>query len=68
MREIPRPHETWIHYKGLEYYIICVAEHSESNEPHVVYQSKTTGKFWVRPLTMFMSHHESGPLRFTRKD
>lgn len=49
----PKPGEIWVHFKGKEYEIICVAEHTESNELMVVYKNKKG--LWVRPLDMFMS-------------
>jgi hypothetical protein len=53
------PHEPkpgpYRHYKGKEYVVIGVAQHSETLEELVVYQ-KQYGDFglWVRPRTMFL--------------
>lgn len=41
------------HFKGNFYEVICVARHSETEEPMVVYKSEKNGSLWVRPLTMF---------------
>lgn len=43
------------HYKGPQYRVIGVAQHSESEEQLVVYQA-LYGAFglWVRPLSMFV--------------
>lgn len=41
------------HFKRNFYEVICVAKHSETEEPMVVYKSEKNGSFWVRPLTMF---------------
>lgn len=65
---IPQAGEIWVHFKGGEYEIIAIAEHSEGDGEHVVYQSREMGKVWVRPLSMFIGNHESGVPRFTRKD
>ena len=42
------------HYKGKDYQVICLARHSETKEPLVVYRT-LYGDFdlWVRPLAMF---------------
>lgn len=42
------------HYKGLDYEVIGVARHSETEESLVVYRT-LYGDFdlWVRPLSMF---------------
>jgi hypothetical protein len=42
------------HYKGPEYRVFGVAQHSETEQPMVVYQA-LYGEFglWVRPLEMF---------------
>lgn len=42
------------HYKGGEYDVISVAQHSETREPLVVYQCLyDNASWWVRPLDMF---------------
>ena len=44
------------HFKGNEYQIIAVAEHSEDLSKMVVYKALYgEGKCYVRPLDMFMS-------------
>ena len=45
------------HYKGLDYEVIGVARHSETEETLVVYRT-LYGDFdlWVRPLSMFMEN------------
>ena len=47
------------HYKGADYRVIGVAQHSESGELLVVYQA-LYGAFglWLRPLSMFSSEVE----------
>ena len=42
------------HFKGNEYEVLCVAKHSETLEPMVVYRA-LYGDFgvWVRPASMW---------------
>ena len=41
------------HFKGMEYEVIGVARHSETEEPMVVYRALYgEGGLWVRPLSM----------------
>ena len=55
MRNIPQEGETYRHFKGNEYQIIAVAEHSEDYVQMVVYKALyDEGKCYVRPLDMFM--------------
>lgn len=57
------------HYKGDEYTVIGVAQHSESEELLVVYRPEYgEGRLWVRPLPMFnqLVDTPTGPVqRFT---
>lgn len=49
----PRPGR-YRHYKGGEYRVIGIARHSETLEPHVVYQALYGERgLWVRPQAMF---------------
>ena len=42
------------HYKGGEYTVMGVAQHSETGEALVVYRPEYGGRgLWVRPLAMF---------------
>lgn len=42
------------HFKGNEYELICVASHSETLEPMVVYRALYgEGGIWVRPAAMW---------------
>jgi hypothetical protein len=44
----------WKHSKsGVEYRVIGVGKHSETEEDVVVYQSLTDNKLWVRPARMW---------------
>lgn len=42
------------HFKGNEYQVLCLATHSETREPMVVYQA-LYGEYgiWVRPAAMW---------------
>jgi len=40
------------HYKGNEYELLFVAEHTENQEALVVYRSLKDDKIWTRPLSM----------------
>lgn len=43
------------HYKGGEYQVMGIAQHSETNELLVVYRPLYgEGALWVRPLSMFI--------------
>ena len=41
------------HYKGGLYYLIGMANHSETLELLVLYKSVETDKVWARPYTMW---------------
>ena len=52
------------HFKGMLYYVIDIAIHAETDEPHGVYQQLYgERKTCVRPLVMFASEvdHEKYP-------
>lgn len=45
---------TYQHYKGMQYQVLFVARHSETEEQLVVYQALYGERgHWVRPLNMF---------------
>ncbi len=55
------------HYKGQQYRVVGVAQHSETEEQLVVYQT-LYGAFdlWVRPLAMFLEQVEIDGLQQPR--
>jgi len=55
------------HYKGNEYLVIGVANHSETLEPMVVYKALYgEGELWVRPLSMWNETVEVNGVKFKR--
>ena len=56
MRDLPKAHETWRHFKNNTYEIITLAEHTETGEKFVIYKAlHDTMKPYARPLKDFMS-------------
>ena len=55
------------HYKGNEYLVIGVANHSETLESMVVYKALYgEGELWVRPLSMWNETVEVNGVKFKR--
>lgn len=53
---IPQAQEVYRHFKGQQYKIVAVAEHTENGEQLVIYQALYgEGKIFARPLDMFCS-------------
>lgn len=53
--EKPQSGERYRHFKGKEYEIIGIANHSETLEEMVVYKALyDENQLWVRPLPMFL--------------
>jgi hypothetical protein len=46
----PLPGEKYQHYKGGKYEVICLANHTDNNEPLVIYKSLSFGSIYARPL------------------
>jgi hypothetical protein len=46
----PLPEEKYQHYKGGKYEVICLANHTDDNEPLVIYKSLSFGSIYARPL------------------
>jgi len=52
----PKAQEIYRHFKGQQYRIVAVAEHTENGEQLVIYQAMYgEGKIYARPLEMFCS-------------
>lgn len=47
----PQPGEKWQHYKGGQYEIICMCNHTETNEVLVIYRSLSFGGWHARPYS-----------------
>ena len=48
------PRGRYRHFKGNEYEVLCIARHSETTEPMVVYRALYgDGGVWVRPADMW---------------
>ncbi len=55
--ELPRG--IYRHFKGAEYEVLRLAQHSETEEWLVIYrQCYSDGSWWVRPLAMFIDKVE----------
>ncbi len=55
MKHIPQPNEIYRHFKGNLYQIITLAQHSESGEMLVIYQTMSEDyKTYARPIDLFM--------------
>ena len=67
MRSLPAEGENYRHFKGNEYQIIAVAEHSEDGSSMVVYKALYgDGQIWTRPLSMWNEEVERDGKRFKR--
>ena len=47
----PVPGQIWRHYKGGPYEIIAMCNHTDTNEPLVIYRSSSFGGFHARPYS-----------------
>jgi cyclomaltodextrinase len=56
-----RAGQIWRHYKGHAYFIMAVAQHSETLEEMVVYRQTGAKSVWVRPLDVFLSEKPDEP-------
>lgn len=53
--DVFQPGGIYRHYKGKQYKALCIATHTETEEPMAVYQA-LYGEYgiWTRPLAMFL--------------
>jgi hypothetical protein len=57
--------QTYKHFKGNEYRVICVAQDCDDMcRSLVIYQPTDGGKTWAREYNEFQGMHESGVKRF----
>ena len=55
-------------YKGNLYEVLAIAQHSETNEPMVIYQDiEKRGSIWARPASMWFDEVKPGVKRFSIK-
>jgi hypothetical protein len=72
MEYYPQPGEKWQHYKGGKYEIVCMCNHTETNEEFVIYRSLSFGGFHARPYSEWhdvkplVDHPEYNTQRFIR--
>jgi hypothetical protein len=60
----PKPGEKWQHYKGGQYEIVCMCNHSETNEILVIYKSLSFGGFHARPFSEWYEEVDHHPNSF----
>ena len=51
IKNYPKPGEKYQHYKGGQYEVICMCNHTETNEPLVIYKSLSFGSQYARPFS-----------------
>ncbi len=55
MRDIPKKHEIYRHFKGNIYEVVAIAHHTETMEELVIYRNtEDKNQVYARPLKMFM--------------
>ena len=50
MNHYPKPGEKWQHYKGGQYEIVAMCNHTDTDEVLVIYKSLSFGGFHARPF------------------
>jgi len=51
MNSYPQPGQVWQHYKGGQYEIVAMCNHTDTNEVLVIYKSLSFGGFHARPYS-----------------
>jgi hypothetical protein len=51
MNHHPQPGEKWQHYKGGQYEIVAMCNHTDTDEVLVIYKSLSFGGFHARPYS-----------------
>jgi hypothetical protein len=51
MKHYPQPGDKWQHYKGGQYEIVCMCNHTDTDEILVIYKSLSFGGFHARPFS-----------------
>jgi len=51
MHYYPQPGEKWQHYKCGQYEIVCMCNHTDTDEVLVIYKSLSFGGFHARPYS-----------------
>jgi len=68
MQQLPLEGRQYLHYKGGYYSILCIAEHTETKELMVVYQSDFFHTCHVRSLGEWLKKTEDKKERFVLQD
>ena len=51
IKTYPKPGEKYQHYKGGQYEVICMCNHTDTNESLVIYRSLSFGSQYARPFS-----------------
>ena len=54
----PQPRQIYEHYKGGKYEVVCMCNHTETNEELVIYRSLSFGGFHARPYSEWFEEVE----------
>lgn len=66
MEKYPEINCKYQHYKGGKYQVITLAQHTETKEILVIYQSIHFGSFYARPLSSWDEKTSDDKDRFVR--
>jgi hypothetical protein len=61
MNHYPKPGEKWQHYKGGQYEIVAMCNHTDTDEVLVIYKSLSFGGFHARPFTEWNDEVRTNP-------